>query len=161
VPDPSIRFTRLRRAGDAARPGALAEVVEHGFQRLDFHFESPGCLGVALQRLAEEPDLLVRLRDGASTTKIPSLEGRVTAMRRVYSQALAMRTTFARDGDDEELMACELLDPGRNTKELCRFALEIVRDTVYRAPLRPQTNAPHRRNRVRSRMANRSATANR
>jgi glycosyltransferase involved in cell wall biosynthesis len=94
----------------AAAIGALTELVQDGANGLTFETDRPGALAEALQRLASDPKLLPRLREGARTTTVQSVEEYTDQIRQVYSEALEMRAIDTpAPGEIEEINALRRL----------------------------------------------------
>lgn len=68
----------------ASNIGGIPELIEVERNGLLFEPGDVDGLARALRRLAEEPDLLLRLKAGAAATPVRSLEDDVTATRRLY-----------------------------------------------------------------------------
>ena len=87
----------IREAFLAGRPviasniGGIPELVDHEQNGLLFEPGDIDGLARALRRLADEPGLLDRLKAGAATTPVRSLEEDVTATRRLYESLLPSR----------------------------------------------------------------------
>jgi glycosyltransferase involved in cell wall biosynthesis len=88
----------------AARLGALPEAVTDGQNGFTYTADRPAELAVILQRLAEEDDLLPRLRQGARASYVLTAPEHCRAVRAVYHEAVAeyARTPSARWGDEQE-----------------------------------------------------------
>ena len=86
------------------RLGALPDAVSEGVNGLTFDHDRPDQLAAQLKRLAEDADLLRRLRRGAAETPVHTMAEHVCVIRTIYRQAmedLAGRHDAARGGDDE------------------------------------------------------------
>ena len=69
--------------------GGMQELVEDGVNGLLFEPGSIDSLVAQLQRLADEPDVLTRLRQGARTKQIRSVANELADLERIYRRVLA------------------------------------------------------------------------
>ena len=89
----------------SARIGGLKEAVTEGFNGFSFAADSPEQLGGLLRRLAEDEELLLRLREGARATPVTPTSAHADAVRAVYEEAIdgRARTNGTVPGTVEEL----------------------------------------------------------
>ncbi|MDX1579739.1 MAG: glycosyltransferase, partial [Gemmatimonadota bacterium] len=66
------------------RLGALPDGVEDGVDGFLYEHDAPAELGTLLRRLAREAGLLARLREGASRSRVTTLDEHVREVRTVY-----------------------------------------------------------------------------
>ncbi|CAN5259524.1 hypothetical protein BH18GEM1_BH18GEM1_07820 [soil metagenome] len=92
-----------------ARMGALPDSVIEGVNGFVFDHDRPDALGAVLRRLAEEEDLVPRLRAGARATAVPVLAEHTVALRAIYREALdeAARGAVASEADLTEIAVLE------------------------------------------------------
>jgi glycosyltransferase involved in cell wall biosynthesis len=92
-----------------SRIGALPDGVIDGENGFTFDPDRADELAGILRRLAAEPELLERLREGARRTPVPTLREHVTGLREVYREALEERARDRRPraSDLDEIAALE------------------------------------------------------
>lgn len=84
--------------------GAQSELIHEGENGFTFDPHRPAVLGALLYRFANDEELVVRLRSGASQTPVMSALEHARAVRMIYEKALAAGPVpqFARAAEQEE-----------------------------------------------------------
>jgi glycosyltransferase involved in cell wall biosynthesis len=85
----------------ASRLGALADAVREGDNGFTFPHDDPQALGNLLRRVADEPDLLERLRRGADATPYVTPPEYATAFREVYREVAGEPDRIGEDSASE------------------------------------------------------------